>query len=324
MADKPKVLVTRRWPGAVETRLADRFETTFNESDQPMTAAALRAALSEYDAILPTVTDVISADVLNVANPRTRILGNYGVGFSHIDGAAARALGLVVTNTPDVLSECTADIALTLMLMIARRAGEGERELRAGKWTGWRPTHLVGTRMSGKVLGLVGFGRIAQEVARRAHHGFGMQILVHNRSPVAPEVLARYGARQMDSLEALLPEVDFLSLHCPGGDETRGLIGADQMAAMRKGAFLINTARGEVIDDQALVAALNAEHLGGAGLDVFEGEPQINPALLTCGRLVMLPHLGSATRESREAMGLRVLENLEAFFAGQDPRDRVI
>lgn len=323
MSEKPRVLVTRRWPQAVETQLAKRFDVEFNEADRPLTAAQLRAALNVYDAVLPTVTDPITAEVLDVPAPRTRIIGNYGVGFSHIDIEAARSRGIVVTNTPDVLSDCTADIAMTLMLMAARRAGEGERELRAGEWTGWRPTHLVGAKVSGKTLGLVGFGRIAQEVAKRAHHGFGMKILIFNRSPVASAVLAHFGARQVASLDELLPQVDFLSLHCPGGDATRGLIGAREMARMKSGAFLINTARGEVIDDAALCESLKSGHLGGAGLDVFEGEPDLNPDLLDAPGLTLLPHLGSATRETREAMGMRVFDNISDYFEGREPRDRV-
>ena len=208
--------------------------------------------------------------------------------------------------------------------MVARRAGEGERELRAGEWTGWRPTHLVGTKVSGKTLGIVGFGRIGQEMARRAHHGFGMKIVVQNRSRVSPDVLARFNATQVDGLEDLMPKCDFVSLHCPGGPANRHLINTRMLNLMKPDAFLINTARGEVIDELALSRALWFETIGGAGLDVFDGEPRINPDLLDCDNLVMLPHLGSATREAREAMGFRVLDNLTDFFAGREPRDRVM
>ena len=321
---KPRVLVTRRWPEAVEAQLERDYDVTLNEADVALTPADFREALSSYDAVLPTVTDQIGPDALDVSQAQTKILGNYGVGYSHIDEEAAKSLGLVVTNTPDVLSECTADIAMTLMLMAARRAGEGERELREGRWTGWRPTHLVGTKVSGKTLGIIGFGRIGQEMARRAYHGFGMKILVQNRSQVAPEILAQTDAVQVDSLNELLPQCDFLSLHCPGGAANRHLINAERLDLMKSDAFVINTARGEVVDDAALALALNAGTIGGAGLDVFEGEPQINPDLLQCPNLVMLPHLGSATRETREAMGFRVLDNLRDFFEGREPRDRVI
>lgn len=324
MTTKPSVLVTRRWPEAVERRLSEQYDVTFNTDDVPLSAADFRHALGVYDAILPTVTDNLSADALDVAQAKTQFLGNYGVGYSHIDQSAAEKLGLTVTNTPDVLSDCTADIAMTLLLMCARRAGEGERELRDGAWTGWRPTHLVGTKVTGKTLGIIGFGRIGQAMARRAHFGFGMKIFVQNRSAIAPEILAQYNAEQVASVEDLLPQSDFISLHCPGGAANRHLINRTRLGLMKSDGILINTARGEVIDDQALVQALQANDIGGAGLDVFEGEPRINPDLLQCNNLVMLPHLGSATKETREGMGFRVLDNLDDFFAGRRPRDQVI
>ncbi len=320
---RPKVLVTRRWPAAVEARLSENFDTVLNTADTPLTPAEFRAALQRYDAVLPTVTDRIGAPALELERPQTKILANYGVGYSHIDLAGVTRHGITVTNTPDVLSECTADLAMTLLLMVARRAGEGEREVREGRWTGWRPTHLVGTKVSGKTLGIVGYGRIGQEMARRAHHGFGMTILVHNRSRIDPEILAQCNATQVESIDELLPQCDFVSLHCPGGAGNRHLINASRLNLMRPDAFLINTARGEVIDELALSQALWFETIAGVGLDVFDGEPNINPALMNCDNLVMLPHLGSATRESREAMGFRVVDNLRDFFAGREPRDRV-
>ncbi|MDU9005248.1 2-hydroxyacid dehydrogenase [Sedimentitalea todarodis] len=320
---KPKVLVTRRWPSAVEAQLAQHFDTVLNVSDTPMTPEDFKAALASYDAVLPTVTDKIGAPELELARPQTKILANYGVGFSHIDMARVADHGICVTNTPDVLSECTADLAMTLLLMAARRAGEGEREVRQGMWSGWRPTHLIGTKVSGKTLGIIGYGRIGQQMARRAHHGFGMKIIVQNRSKVAPEILAQCGATQVDSIEELMPICDFVSLHCPGGPENRHLINTSRLNLMRADAFLINTARGEVIDEMALSQALWFETIGGAALDVFDGEPRINPVLRDCDNLVMLPHLGSATRESREAMGFRVIDNLRDFFEGRAPRDRV-
>ncbi|MEX3011455.1 2-hydroxyacid dehydrogenase [Hoeflea sp. TYP-13] len=321
---KPSVLVTRRWPAAVEAQLTENFDAVLNAGDKPLTPAEIREALKNYDAVLPTVTDQLTAEALNVPTSKTRILANYGVGYSHICEETARSLGLTVTNTPDVLSECTADLAMTLLLMAARRAGEGERELRAGGWTGWRPTHLVGTKVSGKALGIIGYGRIGQEMARRAHHGFGMKIIVQNRSRVDPAILAQCDATQVDSIEELLPQCDFVSLHCPGGAGNRHLINAQRLELMKPDAFLINTARGEVVDELALIQALMFETIGGAALDVFDGEPRINPDLIQCDNLVMLPHLGSATREAREAMGFRVLDNLTDFFEGRDPRDRVI
>jgi glyoxylate reductase len=320
---KPKVLVTRRWPAAVEARLSETFDTVLNKGDKPLSEIEIRDALKSYDAVLPTVTDKMSARALDVLRPQTRILANYGVGFSHINMSKVADHGMTVTNTPDVLSECTADIAMTLMLMVARRAGEGERELRSGNWSGWRPTHLIGTKVSGKVLGIVGFGRIGQEMARRAHFGFGMKVLVQNRSQVPPELLAQFGAVQVDSLDALIPQCDFISLHCPGGRENRHLFNAGRLNLMKPDAYIINTARGEIIDELALSRALMFDTIGGAALDVFDGEPHVNADLLQCDNLVMLPHLGSATREAREAMGFRVLDNLSDFFSGRAPRDRV-
>lgn len=320
---KPKIVVTRRLPDAVEARLSDLFEPVFNTSDQPMTPCALRAALKDADGLLPTVTDKVGADVFDIDGPRTRIIANYGVGFSHIDTAAAGAAGMVVTNTPDVLSECTADIALTLMLMVARRAGEGERELRSGNWTGWRPTHLIGQRLSGKTLGIIGFGRIGREAARRAHFGFGMNIVVQNRSAVLPEILGQFDARQCASVDDLLDVADFVSLHCPGGAENRHLINEARLARMKPSAFLINTARGEVVDEAALEEALRNNSIAGAGLDVFDGEPMVREGLRQCENAVLLPHLGSATRETRDEMGFRAIENLSDFFEGREPRDRV-
>jgi len=320
---RPRILVTRRWPDAVERRLCALFDTTLNADDHRLSADELRAALRAHDAVLPTVSDRLDAGVLAVEAPRARILANYGVGYSHIDVDAARERGLVVTNTPGVLTDCTADLALTLMLMVARRAGEGERELRAGRWTGWRPTHLVGTRLSGKTLGIIGMGRIGIAVARRAQHGFGMQVVFFNRSPVAAEALAGLQATQLERVEDVLAQADFVSLHCPGGGANRHLIDAARLAVMKPGAFLINTARGDVVDEAALAAALQHGRLAGAGLDVFEAEPQIHPGLLALENVVLLPHLGSATRETREAMGMRVVDNLVAFFDGRRPPDQV-
>ena len=319
-----KVLVTRRWPRAVEAELSKKYNVTFNETDVAMTVPQFQKALGQYDAILPTVTDNMGAEVFDVENCRTKFIGNFGVGYAHIDLPSATRHGITVANTPDVLSDCTADITLTLMLMAARRSGEGEREVRAGNWTGWRPTHLLGTRMTGKTLGIIGFGRIGQEVAKRAHYGFGMKIVVQNRSVVRDEVLIKTNARQVDSIKGLLGVSDFVSLHCPGGAANRHLIGADEIASMKPGAILINTARGEVIDEDALIKALKGNDIGGAGLDVFDGEPKLNPEFLECENAVLLPHLGSATTETRQDMGFRVLTNLAQFLDGKTPQDQVL
>lgn len=321
--NRPRLVVTRRWPAEVERALAERFDVCLNDDDHPYSRDEMRHALASCDALLATVSDRIDADMLGTA-PRARLIANYGVGYSHIDVDAARALGITVTNTPDVLTDCTADLALTLILMVARRAGEGERELRGGRWSGWRPTHMIGTKVSGKTLGLVGMGRIARAVAQRAQHGFGMKIVFFNRSRVAPEQLAGLDALQCDTVEDVLAQSDFVSLHCPGGAATRHLIDRRRLAMMRPGAFLINTARGEVVDEEALVEALGSGTIAGAGLDVFEAEPRVNAALPTMENVVLLPHLGSATRETRVGMGMRVLDNVVAFFDGHMPPDKVV
>ena len=317
---KPLAIVTRRWPAAVEARLRTVLDVRLNADDRPFSADELRAALAEADALCATVTDDLSAEVLS-GRAQARIIANFGVGVDHIDLAAARSRGIAVTNTPDVLTECTADLAMALMLMSARRAGEGERELRAGRWSGWRPTHLTGARVWGRTLGIVGMGRIGIATARRAHHGFGMRILCFNRSPVPQAVLGELAAEQAGSLEELLPQADFLSLHCPANAESRHLIHAAGLALMRPGAHLINTARGSVVNEEALAEALKEGVIAGAGLDVYEAEPKVHPALASLNNVVLLPHMGSSTRATRAAMGLRVLENLKAFFAGEPPPD---
>ncbi|MGH8581381.1 MAG: 2-hydroxyacid dehydrogenase [Gammaproteobacteria bacterium] len=320
---KPRVVVTRRWPAEVERRLQDLYDVQLNLDDKPMSVQALQEALRTADALLPTVSDRITAEVLSATPLKTRILGNFGVGFNHIDLEAAKQRGLVVTNTPEVLTDCTADLAMTLMLMSARRAGEGERHLRTRAWTGWRPTHMIATKVAGKTLGLIGFGRIARAVAARAHHGFGMKILYQDPFPPPKEVAQAVGAEPCNTVEEVLERSDFVSLHCPGGKETHHLMNAERLQRMRRSAILINTARGDVVDELALVEALKNGTITAAGLDVYEAEPRVTEALLTMENVVLLPHLGSATRDTRVGMGMRVLENLEAYFAGRPPGDRV-
>ncbi|OLB16173.1 MAG: D-glycerate dehydrogenase [Gemmatimonadetes bacterium 13_2_20CM_70_9] len=321
---RPTVIVTRRLPVPVEERLAAQFDARLNRDDHPFTTAELQDALRGADALLPTVTDRLNAAVLATEPLRAKILANYGVGFNHIDVNVAKTRGLVVTNTPDVLTDDTADDAVMLMLMVARRAGEGERQVRAGAWTGWGPTHMLGTKVSGKTLGLVGLGRIGRAVARRAHHGFGMRVIFHDPYPPPPAVAAELGAEPKASVDEVLREADFVSLHSPATPETRHLIDARRLALMKRGAFLINTARGDIVDEAALVEALKRGTIAGAALDVFEREPLVPAELRTLENVVLLPHLGSATAETRAAMGLRALENLTAFFAGAPPRDRVV
>lgn len=322
MNDRPRVVVTRRLPKPVEDELVRLFDARLNADDRPMTTDELRQAVATADALLPTVTDKISAEVLGAEPRRTRIVANFGVGYNNIDVEAARAAGIAVTNTPDALTDCTADLAMTLLLSAARRAGEGERHLREGSWTGWRPTHMLGTKVTGKTLGIIGLGRIGRAVARRAHHGFGMKILYYNRTPVPAGQIEDLDA-ELCTLEDLLARSDFVSLHCPSTPETRHLLNAETLALMRPGAFLINSARGDVVDESALVDALRSGSIAGAGLDVYDGEPAVRPELAGMENVVLLPHLGSATTETRVAMGMRAIANLEAFFNGDPPPDRV-
>lgn len=317
-----RVLVTRRWPEQVERALAERFDVTLNGTDKALSPNDLAAAMGEYDVLCPTVSDRIDAEAIS-GGARVKLIANYGVGFDHIDIAAAKAKGIAVSNTPGVLTDATADIAMTLLLMAARRAGEGERELRDGRWTGWRPTHLIGSALKGKVLGLVGMGRIAVATARRARHGFGMRIAYYGRRECDPAVAAELEAEFFPDLHALLGSADFVSLHVPGGAETANLIDAAALAAMKPEAYLINTARGGVIDHDALVAALCEGRLAGAGLDVYPEEPKVPDALLTLENVVLLPHLGSATSVTRVAMGMKALANVEAFAKGEPLPDRI-
>jgi lactate dehydrogenase-like 2-hydroxyacid dehydrogenase len=320
--ERLRVLVTRRWPAEVERALQDRFEVVLNTDDRPLSQGELAQAMGAFDVLCPTVSDRIDAEVIG-GGKRVRLIANYGVGFDHIELAAAKAKDIAVSNTPGVLTDATADIALTLLLMAARRAGEGERELREGRWSGWRPTHLIGSALKGKVLGLVGLGRIGIATARRAHHGFGMRIAYFGRRACEPQLAAELGAEFYQGLPALLAASDFVSLHVPGGGETANLIDAEALAAMKRGSYLINTARGGVIDHEALAAALRSGHLAGAGLDVYPHEPQVPPALLELENVVLLPHLGSANTETRVAMGMKALANVEAFAQGLPLPDRV-
>jgi lactate dehydrogenase-like 2-hydroxyacid dehydrogenase len=322
MTDLPKLLVTRRLPDAVERHLTEAWDTTLSVDDRPLDGAALAAAMTGYDAWMPTITDRIDAELLAIPGRRVRILANYGAGVDHINLAAAREAGVVVTNTPDVLTEATAEIAILLMLMAARRAGEGEREVRAGAWTGWRPSHLIGQGLSGKTLGLIGFGRIAQATAAKAK-GLGMRIRYASRSAASPEVEQSLDATRAMSAEALAAECDVLSLHVPGGQETRHIVDSRLLSLMKPHAIVVNTARGPVVDEAALAEALTQGRIGGVGLDVYEREPVVHPALLAHPRAVLLPHLGSATIEARTAMGMRAADNLAVFLRGEEPVDRV-
>lgn len=320
---KPKVVITRRWPEAAEARAKELFDVVLNEDDHPMSVAELQEALKTADAVCPTVSDQITAEVLGAEPMKCKILGNYGVGFNHIDLDAAKSRNLVVTNTPEVLTDCTADIAMILMLSVARRTGEGERHVRNKEWTGWRPTHMMGTKVTGKTLGLIGMGRIARAMAHKAHHGFDMKIIFTDPYPPPDEIIQDLNAESRDSIEDVLKEADFVSLHCPGGEETYHLLNEERIKMMKPGAFLINSARGDVIDPQALIKALKNGSIAGAGLDVYEGEPNVQEEFLAMENVVLLPHLGSASMETRVAMGMRAIDNVKAFFDGKEPGDRV-
>jgi lactate dehydrogenase-like 2-hydroxyacid dehydrogenase len=322
-AERHRVFVVRRLPSAIETILRERYDVALNATDETYPVARLIDAARSFDALVPTVVDDIPADVFAAQPLRARIVANYGVGFDRIDLAAARAHNVVVTNTPGVLTEDTADLAMMLILAAARRTSEGERQLRARDWAGWRPTHLLGTRVNGATLGIVGFGRIGAAVARRAHRGFGMRVLFVN--PSAPDSAAVDEARaeRCASLDELLAASDIVSLHAPARAGTRRMIDSRRIDSMRQGAILINTARGDLVDESALADALERGRLGAAGLDVFEREPAVSDRLLALHNVVLLPHLGSATTASRVAMGERVLTNLDAFFRGLPPPDRV-
>jgi lactate dehydrogenase-like 2-hydroxyacid dehydrogenase len=319
---RPVVVVTRRLPQAVERRALELFDARLNASDTPLTADQLREAMRTADGLLPTVSDAITSTVLDATPRRVKIVANFGVGYNNIDVAAARDLGIIVTNTPDVLTEDTADLAMALLLMAARRLGEGERHVRGGHWTGWRPTHMLGARVHGKTLGILGLGRIGSAVAKRAHEGFGMRVIYYD-PPIPISEAKAIGATPRESIEDVLRESDFVSLHMPASPENRHLINAERLALMRRHAVLVNTARGDVLDERALAAALDRGTIAAAGLDVYEQEPKVSVDLLEMENVVLLPHLGSATTDTRIAMGERALDNLAAYFSGTPPRDRV-
>ncbi|MCC6927464.1 MAG: D-glycerate dehydrogenase [Gemmatimonadaceae bacterium] len=319
----PSILVTRRLPEPVEATLVHEFGATLNPTDRQLTGHELRDALVAHDIVLCTLTDRLTAEVVGDARRRARLLANFGAGTNHIDLTAARQAGLAVTNTPGVLTDDTADLTMLLILAVARRVREGDGELRAGEWTGWRPTHLLGTRVTGATLGIVGFGRIGQAVARRAAHGFGMRVLYHSRHPRPASVEAACGASYVPSLEDLLGQCDVISLHTPATPETHHLIGEPQLRCMRRTAFLVNTSRGDVVHEEALVSALADGTIAGAALDVYEREPHVPEPLRMLPNVFALPHLGSATEASRVAMGECALENIRAFVRGQPLPNRV-
>jgi lactate dehydrogenase-like 2-hydroxyacid dehydrogenase len=312
---KPEVLITRRLPDAVLEAAQSRFAVEVRDDTSPMDEDACVAALERYDAVLPTLGDAFRAPAFaRVAEPRVKLLANFGVGYNHIDVPAARAAGVAVTNTPGAVTDATADIAMTLILMTARRAGEGERLVRSGAWEGWHPTQMLGLHVTGRTLGIIGMGRIGKAIARRCHHGFGMKVVFHNRSTVAD---AGVPATQLESAVAVAGAADILVVAVPGGEGTRHLVGKEVLAAMPAHAIVVNIARGDVVDEAALVDALESRRIGGAGLDVYEREPLVPERLRACENAVLLPHLGTAALEVRVAMGLMAVDNLTAFFEGR-------
>ncbi len=314
-----KLLITRLLPPRVLEAARARFDVTLRDDPAPLSPAELRAALRDFDAVLPTLGDRFQPDVFaDVPQPRARILANFGVGYNHIDVDAAGAAGIAVTNTPGAVTDATADIALTLILMTARRAGEGERMLRAGNWHGWGPTQMLGTHVSGKTVGIIGMGRIGKAIARRCHAGFGMDVIFFNRSPVAD---AGVPARQVSMAEAM--GADFIVVAVPGGKATHHLMNEDAFAAMQPSGIFVNISRGDVVDEAALIAALHAGKIAGAGLDVYEFEPQVPAALMAMENVTLLPHLGTAALEVRENMGMMAVMNLIAHLEGRDLPNRV-
>ena len=313
----PRLYISRPLPEPVLTAARAVCAVTVSPDNDPMDAAQAGLALTTYDAILPSLGDAFNADAIAATTDlKCRLLANFGVGYNHIDVNAARKRGITVTNTPGVLTDATADLAITLMLMTARRAGEGERMVRAGKWHGWHPTQMLGMHVTGKTIGIIGMGRIGQAVARRAHFGFGMDVVFFNRSKIQDCGIP--GARQLDTMAEVMAQSDVISVNTPGGAENRHLISAKVLAAARPQSIIVNTARGDVIDEAALINALKSGTLAGAGLDVFEHEPHVPDDLKAMENVVLLPHLGTNALEVRTAMGLIAVDNVRAFFEGRE------
>ena len=316
---KPTLLITRRLPDRVLEAARARFEVTLRDRTDVLSAEELRAALRDYDAVLPTLGDRFQPDVFaDVSKPRAKILANFGVGYNHIDVDAAKAAGLAVSNTPGAVTDATADIALSLILMTARRLGEGERMLRAGKWEGWGPVQMLGTHVSGKRIGIIGFGRIGKAIAKRCHYGFDMEVVFYNRSKVEDPGLP---ARQVEMAEAMA--ADFVVVAVPGGKATHHLINANTLGMMKKTGFFVNISRGDVVDEAALIECLQKGEIAGAGLDVYEFEPKVPAAFLTMENVTLLPHLGTACLEVRENMGMMAVTNLIAWAEGKNPPNLV-
>jgi glyoxylate reductase len=323
MALKPLVVVTRKLPDVIETRMMELFDVRLNIDDHPMTQAELIEAVKAADVLVPTVTDRIDSAVLAQAGDKLRLIASFGTGVDHIDLASARQRGITVTNTPGVLTEDTADMTMALVLAVARRVSEGERLIRSGKWQGWGPMSMLGHRIYGKRIGIIGMGRIGTALARRAK-GFGLSVHYHNRRRVAAAVEKELEATYWESLDQMLSRMDIISINCPHTPATYHLLSARRLKLMQKHAYLVNTSRGEVVDENALTRMLEKQEVAGAGLDVFEHEPSVNPKLLRLDNVVLLPHMGSATIEGRVDMGEKVIINIKTFADGHKPPDRVL
>jgi len=320
---KPRVVVTRHLLASVEARMSELFDTKLNVADAPLTRDELAAAMREADVLVPTVTDRIDAELIAQAGPQLGLIASFGAGVDHIDLAAARAKKIIVTNTPGVFTDDTADLTMALIIGVPRRLREGTSLIRRSEWTGWAPSALLGRKLGGKVLGIVGMGRIGQAVALRAR-AFGLTIRYHNRHRLPQAVEAQFGAEYVADLDALLRQSDIVTLHCPATPETRGLLSAARIAAMKAGATIVNTARADLIDYGAMIEALESGHLGGAGLDVFPEEPKVDDRLVALPNVIAQPHIGSATIEGREASGEKVIANIRFWADGHRPPDQVL
>ncbi len=322
MNKRPLVIVTRRLPEGIEARMRDLFDARLNVSDTPMDANALKEAVKNADILVPTVTDRVGTDIIEAAGPGLKLIANFGVGFNHIDVKTARARGIAVTNTPGVLTDATADITMTLLLAVTRRAVEGSDVLRSGKFAGWNPTWMMGVGLRDRTLGIVGMGRIGEAVAQRSR-AFGLKIHYHNRKRVSPEVERELEATFWPDLDRMIPEMDIVSINCPSTPETYHLMSAERIGRMKRSAYLVNSARGDIVDEAALADALEKGAIAGAGLDVFEKEPKVEPKLLAQKNAVLFPHLGSSTIEARTGMGEKVIANILAFTRGEKLPDLV-
>ncbi len=321
--DHPRVAVTRRLLPQVEARLGELFDSQFNADDEPMSQGALARLMADCDVLVPTVTDRIDADLINQAGDRLKLIANFGAGVDHIDLKAARARGIIVTNTPGVFTDDTADMTMALILSVPRRLAEGEKLVRSGQWRGWRPSGMLGHRIGGKQLGIIGMGRIGQAVAQRAR-AFGLSIMYNNRHRLPLPIEEQLGATFEPDLDRLIATADIVTLHCPHSADTHGLIDARRIGLMKPDAYLINTARGDIVDEDAMIAALEKQSIAGAGLDVYAHEPAVDARLLALSNVVLLPHLGSATFEGRQASGERVIANIRFWADGHRPPDQVL